>query len=826
MSGFRGLLVATWLSVLVGAAWAAEPGETATRFFKAHPNPIDAVEQGDSILFANRQIGVEFRRSAAGFQLNRLYGIAQEQDFLAASSGIFEISIMLDPKWSERDERGTAKRGGLPTMVAEMGKDAFPVGPQENKPVTWRREGNDAESTLHLNWKGLDVRNKSETLYNTEVTKGVLDVEVTVTLRDGDPLSCWRITVANRSLKYGVERVRFPLVALMPIGKAEDDLLVYPRCRGGIEEKPFKEGGFDAFYPYNFNMQFQALYNRQSRTGIYFGTHDPTPNLMWINIVTHPSEIDWRVSHFPPNVGFAVDPGAKSVIYSLPYDVVLGPFQGDWYDACQIYRQWALKQTWCRKGPLATRQDVPKWYKEAPLFLWTHLDDSALGTHSRADNLPIAVENFREWLTWAGMRLPCNWYGWKQFRRDLSTYSVPFSLHRETFSGRWAELGNHSNNDGQYPKIPALPGFSDACKSLRQEGGMVGPYVSLELFDQGPDENAPYAAEAKPYVVHDAYGAIRWWDSHWESWDMCSATPWWRERLKETCTLLQKNENVGGFYLDVMQGCCHPCYWPTHGHSSGGGSEATLGQHGLVEIIHDAVKAQDADAYITGENPSEDMIDVVDGFLEVAMASENKAPILATVYNDYIKRYGFYLSTTDPGDAFFMECATLFVEGTQIGGVTLRPRIGALSFQNPEDKEKIDFLGIIVGYYKQDLAKKFLAYGQLLRPLEFGKPSPMPMLPYAGEGSFPALMSGVFRSGDGELGVFIVNAGAKAMEFRAEMDPGRYEIPAGTAVDVDDIAPDGASRNVLKGEKGNIPLSGSLAAHGMTMFRVKPAAQP
>jgi len=41
------------------------------------------------------------------------------------------------------------------------------------------------------------------------------------------------------------------------------------------------------------------------------------------------------------------------------------------------------------------------------------------------------------------------------------------------------------------------------------------------------------------------------------------------------------------------------------------------------------------------------------------------------------------------GNAFFVECASLFTEGMQIGWLRLRPRSGALSFQKPEHKEML-----------------------------------------------------------------------------------------------------------------------------------------
>ena len=290
--------------------------------------------------------------------------------------------------------------------------------------------------------------------------------------------------------------------------------------------------------------------------------------------------------------------------------------------------------------------------------------------------------------------------------------------------------------------------------------------------------------------------------------------------------LMLQRENVGGFYLDVMQGTAMPCYWTPHGHSACGGEAITTGMHGLCEVIYDAVKAQDPEAITTGENSSENMIDVIDGVLGNTLEPENIAPIFAAVYQDYIPRYGTNISI-DSSDAFFLEAASLFVEGAQVGRLALRPRPAILSFQKHEHKEMIEFLSRVVGYYKQEVAKKFLAYGQLMRPLEFAAPSPMPMLsymtPYAGiRVQLPALMSGVFRSADSELGVFIVNVSKKETPFRVSLALARHGLSQGAVVDVEVIAPDGTTRSVLRKVKDIVLLKGSLPGRHITMFRLKP----
>jgi hypothetical protein len=292
-----------------------------------------------------------------------------------------------------------------------------------------------------------------------------------------------------------------------------------------------------------------------------------------------------------------------------------------------------------------------------------------------------------------------------------------------------------------------------------------------------------------------------------------------------------ERENVAGFYLDTMQGCSLPCYWTPHGHSAAGGDSMTRGMHELVEIVAEAVKARDPEAITTGENPSENMIDVTDGFLQVTLYPRNTAPIFATVYQDYILRYGLELSA---GERFFVECASLFTEGMQVGRFRLKPRNATISFENPQDQEKLAFLKFIVDYYKQPTSRDFLAYGQLMRPLTFSAPNPMPMLAYprlhgtTGEeqlpsGGFPALMSGVFRGENGDLGIFIVNASANPIPLKYTVALDHYGMDAKSIVDVDRVTATGDVTSVSRNVKTPVELAGSLAGRSVIMHHLQRA---
>ena len=823
------LSLMAWSLLLCTLVFAQAQANDATDFFENHPNEIDAAERGDNVLFANRQTGIEFKRVANGFQLTRVYDIKQGHDFLTQTKtnefqDLFQIRMTLDPHKVQKDERGTTKYGHFNILDQMAGDDPFIIGSNEAKEVCWHHEDHGEESVLHLEWRKIDARED----------KGVMDVEVTVKLRAGDPLSYWRINVLNRSIygtgnrhyprhtRYGIERVRFPLLNLAPIEDADNNIFLYPKYRGELFQKPFRDGyNTEAFYPHNFNMQFQALYNQKTASGLYLGTQDPAASFMAYEIRHRNSHIKWQLGHFPPNITFTGED------FDLPYDCVIGTFEGDWYNACQIYRQWAVQQPWCRKGKLFQRQDIPDWYKHTPLFLVAQLGDSAQGTHSLDANLDIAEKHCMEFLSWAGVRLPVNYYQLTKRVPGLSAYDLPISIYRSPRPGRWAGFSSHETHAGNYPDIPMLSGLAASVKRLRNAGGMVCPYVPLEIFDPGPTNNAPHAADAYPNLVRGLYGAVRRWGTR-GSVQPCVVTPWWRQRMKEMCVLMLEKENFGGIYLDVLQGCQLPCYWTLHGHTAAGGDSMTRGMHELVEIVTDAVKAKDPEAITTGENSSENMIDVTDGILQLALGPKNTAPIFATVYQDYILRYGLEIS--QDRDAFFVQCASLFVEGMQVGRFRLRPRDNSLSFQNPEHREFLDFLEQIVGYYKQEDARKFLVYGQLLRPLTFTEPAPMPILTYASANKkstsqFPALMSGVFCSEDGDLGVFVANASQKDLNFSANLELSQYGFPYGAIAQAHQIHPDETSEPLSGQTKDVLILSDTLPARHITMFYIKQDSQ-
>ena len=92
-------------------------------------------------------------------------------------------------------------------------------------------------------------------------------------------------------------------------------------------------------YPGMWSLQFTAFYNPKA-IGLYFAAHDPQARYKRFGLYGDPgrARADMVMQHYPEE---RVTPGLS---YSTPYDTVIGLFEGEWWEASALYRQWALQQ--------------------------------------------------------------------------------------------------------------------------------------------------------------------------------------------------------------------------------------------------------------------------------------------------------------------------------------------------------------------------------------------------------------------------------------------------------------------------------------------------
>lgn len=154
--------------------------------------------------------------------------------------------------------------------------------------------------------------------------------------------------------------------------------------------------GFSMDYP-RATFQFMATYAEdQAASGFYFGAHDPsayakTFQFVGIGGVFAPEDDGvvlppflrqdqsggvMRVTAQPVGAGST---GEGSTFVS-DFDVVVASFDGDWFDAAQVYRAWVMggEADWIAGGLVYERDDFPQWGLDLTVWVNSHWQVRAL----------------------------------------------------------------------------------------------------------------------------------------------------------------------------------------------------------------------------------------------------------------------------------------------------------------------------------------------------------------------------------------------------------------------------------------------------------------
>ena len=161
---------------------------------------------------------------------------------------------------------------------------------------------------------------------------------------------------------------RIPMARVTRRGERPPGWAFRAECRG-YPDLQNKQCLYWNRYPLGINMQL--LMYEDDRQGCMIWTPDAGPYTKDF-IVSYGPENSYKglgylfyIAHFPENTG------QKGTGFASPYPVVTTPYQDGWYQAAQVYRQWAEKQWWCAKGKLYDRPDTPAWVKDIHAWFGT-----------------------------------------------------------------------------------------------------------------------------------------------------------------------------------------------------------------------------------------------------------------------------------------------------------------------------------------------------------------------------------------------------------------------------------------------------------------------
>ena len=646
------------------------------------------------------------------------------------------------------------------------------------------------EASAILAWQGIDVGDET----------GVLDVFLTVSKDAPTGFADLRIRVVNRSTKYAVWRVLAPDLELGVInGDGSDDYLLMSPAEGRSVRNPIYWGkdqdlaknelllttdgevkidrnrsatgfGFGAKEPYGLpypsarcQMQLNAYYQKQGdfyypsdgAFGLYLAAHDPQAYPKTFYATDHPQRelLHFAVGHYPDA------PTTPATNYAQPYSMLIGFFEGDWYDAAQVYRKFALTAPWLKEGTLATRGDVPDWLRRTTA--WIRLDGSK---NRRPDTLRECLSTYRKYLRGT---LGVQWYAWDK------------------------GLAPHYQGVGSVPAIAeAMPGYDAVVRDFQKQRCRFLHYMNSRLWGQG-EPGVIYQQPvdvALPHIQHNCDGSPSFWQpgKFGTTWyRMCLFREFWHRYLVDVVQQHTARYPVDGIYLDQAgelswgggiyssQGC----YRQDHDHPPGVTIALTRAEEMRVRKIKDSVSGRAERLVLCGEGTAENFIDTVPLKIIHYEIWPGNVPVFNAVYHDYMAGFGRTVTLRPRQNADPIGAMTIgwqLVLGNQIG------RLWPYDIRRDAVTQK-NFRYLMKAVALREAASDFLNLGQMLRPPRLTEVPQLTTAEFKKLNhlcTLPSVLASTWRDPAGRVAFVITNISEDDQSFTLSADLADYGLPS------------------------------------------------
>jgi len=488
-----------------------------------------------------------------------------------------------------------------------------------------------------------------------------------VTLNVAESRSQWTLEISGVGT-WSLMDVEFPQLNISANG---GDHLLVPRYSGILFPDPVAEGvDWSEIYPagWHASMQFLSYYN--SGYGLYFGFHDPDAVIKTFHAAAASGGLEIGASFPVP------DRGVPGNDWQVPGVFELDAFEGDWYDAALIYRDWASSEAGFRPGDDPER--AARLEEISAISLW--------GNFGGGYDPSVVESNTLEFAEYMGVPVGLTWYQW-----------------------------NYLYGDDNYPEyFPERTGMTDAVTALQAAGIRVVPYINGRLFDTDLDGTGPegidFETDGRPFAVKDADGNLmtQVFTGNLFAY-MCPTQAHWQDFLVSASQRLTDTIGCAGLYIDQI-GAASPvqCMDPSHGHSLGGGGWWSSGYDEMLGRIN----AADPEArFLTTESGVDAFVDDFEGFMVQGWQADGMVPAFQAVYADVVRLFGMKTGVSHYNDQqFYCKLSQAFAHGIQLGRfyTSIRNATG--------DEEKAPLFVRRIGRIHHKL-REFFAGGRMVRPL-------------------------------------------------------------------------------------------------------------
>ncbi|HOV60737.1 MAG TPA: DUF6259 domain-containing protein [Candidatus Hydrogenedentes bacterium] len=642
----------------------------------------------------------------------------------------------------------------------------------EASAVTLKRESNPDEDRIIIGYEQL--RN--------------LPVSATVTIRcpKSGTMTYWHIATRNETGQR-LEHIDFPTVVVPDrlVGQGGDARLFWPAMEGVVVEdislreswwwkwRPIEHPsmGWIGLYPSSCPMQFMAYYGPDA--GLYLATHDAEG---------HPKGIEY---HYHPDGGIFLDlrhltNAVPDVAYSLPYEVVLGGFRGDWYDAAEIYRDWLEHSDMPAPPRFEDNPAVPAWYAESPVVIGYPVR----GTKDLGDMTPNEYYPYTN-------ALPHLF----RLAEELDSPVMALLMHWEG-SAPWAP-------PYVWPPYGDAEDFKRFIATLHEKGHLAGLYASGTGYtirsNTDPSYDMSREFEEKrlvDIVVRDPEGkpaengVCCGPQAQRIGYDMCPANEWVKDVVvREVAKILPSGVDYLQYFDQNLGGSCYRCYAKTHGHPPGPGLWQNQAMSDLYRRIQECLRRAGSRTVIGCEGaagePFRPYLLMNDNRNYLNLHAGTPVPAYAFVNHEYVVNFmgnqnatHVFVDIKRSPLNLHQRVAMSFVAGDLLTGILKGGGKLCWEWSGDWDAEGPDHDAVItlmrnLNAWRRFGGKPYLAWGRMLKPFSVEGTRDIPFItPRDQRISMPSLLTSRWLHG-GRTAQFLVNYTDTPQEVRVVI-PGEY----------------------------------------------------
>ncbi len=452
-------------------------------------------------------------------------------------------------------------------------------------------------------------------------------------------------------------------------------------------------------YPGLMSSQMTAWFNKSD--GVVLFTADSAGYYKCFRIMRYHEHIIPTFEH--------IVVGNDGSTFSLPYRTVLAPFQGGWEEAADVYRNWAIKQFWCRKT--IREKGMPRVIANPSFFLCNHIRlDKGKSVVDQSPFIPHLSEAYQ-----LALKMPITnlFFSWEKNGPWVAPDYFPPYPNEDTFRKMSGLIHNQGNQtmvflSGLYATLEKTP--RAGAPFYRLPKGMLDSLRASAIV--GRDMKILTLGIAQEGTGH--------------KWILCPATNAAREQILNG---VQKSLDLKVDVIQVDQvvgGGVPPCFNVAHGHPLAGSNKLAQGFSSILRQAHEKTFAHGA--ALSLEEPGEFFIpnlDIVHAreYMEGAWPREGNGsdgiPLFSYLYHDYLLGYGGDAQLVSNPENLVM---AIYQQVTNL--LAGRLPAGAIWMQVPDYDslgQKLQKVLVEVASIWQSEAKDFLMLGQA-RSLSYNFP--------------------------------------------------------------------------------------------------------